>query len=176
MGEFDQLVNLMTERRRIHRIGRLFIEPFGAPPTVLDPATALVIHTDMTQTIATVTLVVAEYDAAINFYRDQLGFALLADIEMGGGKRWVVVGPKNGGGARLLLARADSTRQHGAVGNQTGGRVMGFLETDDFAGDHAGMLARGVNFLEAPRHEAYGWVAVFEDLYGNKWDLIEPKG
>lgn len=176
MGEFDQLVNLMTGRRRIHRIGRLFIEPFGSPPTVLDPATALVVHTEMTQTIATVTLVVADYDAAINFYRDQLGFALLADIEMGGGKRWVVVGPKNGGGARLLLARADSTRQHDAVGNQTGGRVMGFLETDDFAGDHAGMLARGVKFLEAPRHEAYGWVAVFEDLYGNKWDLIEPKG
>ena len=94
MGEFDQLVNLMTERRRIHRIGRLFIEPFGSPPTVLDPATALVVHTEMTQTIATVTLVVAEYDAAINFYRDQLGFALLADIEMGGGKRWVVVGPR----------------------------------------------------------------------------------
>lgn len=173
MGEFDQLVNLMTERRRIHRIGRLFIEPFGTSPTVLDPATALVVHTEMTQTIATVTLVVADYDAAINFYRDQLGFALLADIEMGGGKRWVVVGPKNGGGARLLLARADSTRQHNAVGNQTGGRVMGFLETDDFAGDHAG--TRGEISRSTTARGLWLGRGVL-DLYGNKWDLIEPKG
>jgi len=141
----------------------------------LDPPWSLMIHTHMSKTIATLTLVVADYDAAITFYRDQLGFTLIADTDMGKGKRWVVVGPGNGGGARLLLARADGAEQNQAVGNQTGGRVMGFVETDDFAGEHAGMVGRGVKFLEAPRHEAYGWVAVFEDLYGNKWDLIEPK-
>ncbi|MGV8855121.1 MAG: VOC family protein [Devosia sp.] len=129
----------------------------------------------MTQTIATLTLVVADYDAAITFYRDQLGFALLVDTDMGSGKRWVVVGPARGNGARLLLAKADGAQQAAAVGNQTGGRVMGFVETDDFAGDHAGMRARGVKFLEAPRQEVYGWVAVFVDLYDNKWDLIEPR-
>jgi catechol 2,3-dioxygenase-like lactoylglutathione lyase family enzyme len=134
---------------------------------------ALVIHTDMTKTIATIALVVTDYDEAITFYRDQLGFALIEDPDMGGGKRWVVVGPSNGGGAKLLLARADGPQQSSAVGNQTGGRVMGFVETSDFASDHADMLVRGVKFLETPRHEVYGWVAVFEDLYGNTWDLIE---
>lgn len=129
----------------------------------------------MTYIIATMTLVVADYDAAITFYRDQLGFALLADTDMGSGKRWVVVGPAEGGGARLLLAKADGPEQNDAVGNQTGGRVMGFIETNDFASTHADMLARGVEFVEAPRHEVYGSVAVFQDLYGNKWDLIEPK-
>jgi len=129
----------------------------------------------MTQSIATVTLVVADYDEAIGFYRDRLGFSLLADTDMGGGKRWVVVGPEGGSGARLLLARADGPAQRQAVGNQTGGRVALFLETDDFARDHAAMLAQGVGFLEAPRRESYGTVAVFSDLYGNKWDLIEPR-
>ena len=133
------------------------------------------IHNLMTNIIATMTLVVADYDAAITFYRDQLGFALFADTDMGGGKRWVVVGPSDSSGARLLLAKADGVQQASAIGNQTGGRVMGFIETADFAATHAGMVARGVKFLEAPRHEAYGSVAVFEDLYGNKWDLIEPK-
>jgi catechol 2,3-dioxygenase-like lactoylglutathione lyase family enzyme len=129
----------------------------------------------MTQTIATLTLVVADYDAAITFYREQLGFVLIADTDMADGKRWVLVGPGSGQGARLLLAKADSPDQAAAVGNQTGGRVMGFIETNDFAQDHTSMVARGVKFLEEPRHEAYGSVAVFEDLYGNKWDLIEPK-
>jgi len=128
----------------------------------------------MSQSIATITLVVADYDAAIDFYRDKLGFTLHADTDMGGGKRWVVIGPA-GAGARLLLAKADGEAQGAAVGNQTGGRVMGFLETSDFGMDYALMLARGVHFLEEPRHEAYGSVVVFEDLYGNKWDLIEPR-
>lgn len=128
----------------------------------------------MPQTIATITLVVADYDEAVAFYRDRLGFILITDTPLGDGKRWVLVAPP-GGGARLLLAKADGPEQAAAIGKQTGGRVMLFLEIDDFARDHAAMLARGVQFLEEPRHEAYGSVAVFADLYGNKWDLIEPK-
>lgn len=127
------------------------------------------------QSVATVTLVVDDYDAAIAFYRDKLGFDLVADTPLGGGKRWVVVAPKGGKGARLLLAQADGPTQAAHVGNQTGGRVGFFLETDDFARDHAAFTAASVVFREAPRHEPYGSVAVFEDLYGNTWDLIEPK-
>jgi catechol 2,3-dioxygenase-like lactoylglutathione lyase family enzyme len=129
----------------------------------------------MSQSIATIALVVADYDDAISFYVDKLGFSLGSDLDMGGGKRWVTVAPA-GGGARLLLAKADGDTQSARVGNQTGGRVGFFLETDDFARDHANYVARGVKFLESPRHEVYGSVAVFEDLYGNKWDLIQPKG
>jgi len=129
----------------------------------------------MSQSIATIALVVADYDDAISFYVDKLGFSLGSDLDMGGGKRWVTVAPA-GAGARLLLAKADGDTQSARVGNQTGGRVGFFLETDDFARDHANYVARGVKFLESPRHEAYGSVAVFEDLYGNKWDLIQPKG
>ncbi len=121
------------------------------------------------------TLVVRDYDEALDFYRDKLGFSVVADTPLGGGKRWVAI-EALGGGARLLMARAEGNDQQDAIGNQTGGRVGFFLETDDFARDHAAFLAAGVVFLEQPRHEPYGSVAVFEDLYGNKWDLIEPKG
>lgn len=143
--------------------------------SALDAGGGLVAKLGMTQTIATMTLVVADYDEAIAFYTEKLGFRLYADTDMGKGKRWVVVGPE-GPGARLLLAQADGEAQRAAIGNQTGGRVMGFIETQDFGSDFAAMTQRGVRFIEAPRHEAYGSVAVFEDLYGNKWDLIEPKG
>ncbi|KKB77881.1 extradiol dioxygenase [Devosia soli] len=129
----------------------------------------------MTMKIATISLLVADYDDAIRFYCDKLGFALVADIPLGAGKRWVLVAPPGGSGARLLLAQADGEEQRAAVGRQAGGRVMLFLETDDFARDHLRMVEDGVRFIEAPRHEAYGSVAVFEDLYGNKWDLIEPR-
>lgn len=129
----------------------------------------------MTQAIATIALVVAEYDEAIAFYRDAVGFSLLEDSDMGGGKRWVLMAPPDGRGARLLLARADSAAQRAAIGNQAGGRVMLFLETDNFDADHQRMVAAGVRFLEEPRHEPYGSVAVFADLYGTRWDLIEPK-
>ena len=129
----------------------------------------------MTQAIATVALAVRDYDEAIGFYRDALGFELIADTPLGGGKRWVLVGPNGGKGARLLLAEADGEAQAARIGDQLGGRVGFFLETDDFARDHASFTSKGVRFLEAPRHEAYGSVAVFEDLYGNKWDLIQPK-
>jgi catechol 2,3-dioxygenase-like lactoylglutathione lyase family enzyme len=124
--------------------------------------------------IATVALVVGDYDEAIGWYIEKLGFALAEDVDLGGGKRWVTVEPGNGG-ARLLLAKADGERQASRIGDQTGGRVFLFLETDDFARDHQAMLANGVSFKEAPRREAYGTVAVFADLYGNLWDLIEPK-
>jgi len=118
-------------------------------------------------------LLVADYDDAIAFYVGALGFSLLEDTPLEGGKRWVRVGPPLG--TALLLARADGPQQAARIGDQTGGRVFLFLETDDFARDHALFSARGVRFLEAPRAEAYGTVAVFEDLYGNRWDLIEPK-
>lgn len=125
--------------------------------------------------IATVALVVADYDEAIAWYTQKLGFHLFDDADLGGGKRWVTIGPSEGG-VRLLLAEAKNAEERSRVGNQTGGRVFLFLETDDFAADHRAMFERGVDFREAPRHEAYGTVAVFADLYGNLWDLIEPKG
>lgn len=128
----------------------------------------------MSARIGTITLVVSDYDEAIAFYCGRLGFELVANTDMGGGKRWVLVAPA-GGGVRLLLAQADGPGQAARVGDQTGGRVGFFLETDDFGRDHAAFVAAGVRFLEPPRHEAYGSVAVFEDLYGNKWDLIEPR-
>jgi catechol 2,3-dioxygenase-like lactoylglutathione lyase family enzyme len=120
-----------------------------------------------------VTLVVRAYDEAIRFYVDAVGFELREDTDLGGGKRWVVVGPGDGG-TGLLLAVASGPEQEARVGDQTGGRVGFFLETDDFAADHARMLAAGVRFLEEPRHEPYATVAVFEDLYGNRWDLLQP--
>jgi catechol 2,3-dioxygenase-like lactoylglutathione lyase family enzyme len=127
----------------------------------------------MHRSLATVTLVVPDYDEAIHFYVGTLGFTLFSDIDLGGGKRWVTVGLE--GGARFLLALADGDAQSARIGDQTGGRVGFFIETDDFARDHEAMTARGVHFLEAPRHEPYGTGAVFEDLYGNRFDLIEPK-
>ncbi|MDQ0455293.1 VOC family protein [Rhizobium paknamense] len=125
--------------------------------------------------IATVTLVVDDYERALAFYCGCLGFQCLSDVDLGEGKRWVRVAPAAHAGAALLLAKAEGGQQAAAIGHQTGGRVGFFLETDDFARDHAAFLAAGVTFREPPRHEAYGSVAVFEDLYGNLWDLIQPK-
>ncbi|MBB3612251.1 VOC family protein [Rhizobium sp. BK602] len=127
----------------------------------------------MPQSLFLITLVVDDYDRAKTFYCDALGFDCLQDEAQPEGKRWVVVKPKDGEGAALLLAQAADDRQRAAIGNQTGGRVGFFLRTDDFARDHAAMLARGVHFLEEPRHEVYGTVAVFSDPYGNTWDLIQ---
>lgn len=123
--------------------------------------------------IALVTLVVRDYDEAIAFYTGPLGFELIEDTDRGDGSRWVVVRPP-GGEAALLLARAADDTQRPSVGAQTGGRVGFFLYTDDFARDHARMLAAGVRFVRETRHEPYGTVAVFEDLYGNLWDLLQP--
>ncbi|MFJ8199316.1 VOC family protein [Streptomyces sp. NPDC096152] len=132
--------------------------------------------------VALVTLVVDDYDEAIRFYTEALGFRLVEDVPRPDGSRWVVVeagapGPDGAGPATgLLLARAEGGTQRARVGDQTGGRVGFFLHTDDFAGDHARMRAAGVTFLEEPRHEPYGTVAVFQDLYGNRWDLLQPAG
>ena len=119
-----------------------------------------------------VTYVAREYDEAIGFFVGKLGFTLVEDTDMGGGKRWVVVSA--GEGASLLIARAEGEQQEASVGNQTGGRVGFFLQTDNFDRDFAEWTARGVKFHEQPRREVYGTVAVFEDLYGNTWDLIQP--
>ncbi|HUX22390.1 MAG TPA: VOC family protein [Spirochaetia bacterium] len=127
----------------------------------------------MNQTIATVAVVVRDYDEALAFYTQSLGFELVEDTRLDEHKRWVVVRPRGTGGTSLLLARASTPEQEAHVGNQTGGRVVLFLETDDFARDFAGMKERGVIFLEEPRAEAYGTVVQFEDLYGNRWDLLE---
>ena len=124
--------------------------------------------------LALATLVVDDYDAAIRHYVDDLGFFLHEDVDLGGGKRWVVVTPGAEGGAGLLLAKAATEAQRARIGDQTGGRVGFFLHTDDFDHDHAAMGARGVRFVEGPRDEAYGKVAVFVDRYGNRWDLIQP--
>jgi catechol 2,3-dioxygenase-like lactoylglutathione lyase family enzyme len=129
----------------------------------------------MKQQIGLVTLVVDDYDEAIAYYTRKLGFALVDDIALDGGKRWVVVAPRGPAGSGLLLAKAVNERQKQAVGAQTGGRVFLFLHTDDFQRDHAAYKERGVAFVEEPRQEPYGIVAVFTDLYGNRWDLLEPK-
>jgi catechol 2,3-dioxygenase-like lactoylglutathione lyase family enzyme len=126
--------------------------------------------TEARRRLAAVTLVVPDYDAAIAFYVGTLGFRLVEDIDEGH-KRWVTVDP--GGGCRIVLARADTARQRAAIGNQAGGRVALFLETDDLARDHAAMLAAGVVFEEEPRREPYGTVAVWRDPFGNRWDLLE---
>ena len=126
--------------------------------------------------IALVSLVVRDYDEAIEWYTGRLGFVVREDTPLDGGKRWVVVAAAATGGCGLLLARAAKPEQIARVGDQTGGRVFLFLDTDDFARDHIAMTARGVRFVEEPREESYGRVAVFVDLYGNRWDLVERRG
>ena len=127
----------------------------------------------MSQQLALTTLLVDDYDRAIAWYTTVLGFALRADTALGAGKRWVVVAPV-GSQAGLVLTLASTVNQQSRIGDQTGGRVGFFLHTDDFARDHAAMTARGVRFTEAPRQEPHGTVAIFTDLYGNTWDLLEP--
>lgn len=128
------------------------------------------------QEIALVALTVRDYDEAIAFYVGVLGFELVEDTALGEGKRWVRVRPAGSAGACLLLAKAVGEAQVASIGNQTGGRVFLFLETDDLARDHAELVAKGVTFVREPREEAYGGVAVFCDRYGNLWDLIERRG
>jgi catechol 2,3-dioxygenase-like lactoylglutathione lyase family enzyme len=129
----------------------------------------------MTQSIGYVTLLVRDYDEAIAFFTHALGFTLVQDSALGEGKRWVLVAPPNPDGTSLLLAQASIPNQEMRIGDQTGGRVFLFLHTDDFSRDYSEMKTRGVKFMESPREEAYGTVVVFEDLYGNRWDLLELK-
>ena len=128
----------------------------------------------MRQTLAHIALVVRNYDEAIAFYTQVLGFNLIEDTDLGGGKRWVLVAPP-GSNTSLLLAQAASPEQASRVGNQTGGRVFLFLHTDDFWRDYHMLQSRNVKFVRDPKEEVYGTVAVFADLYGNLWDLIEKK-
>ncbi len=130
----------------------------------------------MKQHLGALALLVADYDEAIAWYARTLKFELVTDTDMGGGKRWVLMAPPGSHETRLLLAKASSDEQTSRIGNQTGGRVFLLLHTDDFERDWQHMTAAGVHFREAPRHEAYGTVAVFDDLYGNAWDLLQLNG
>ena len=130
----------------------------------------------MTQHLAALALVVRDYDEALDFYVGKLGFELIEDARMSETKRWMLVAPPGAKEMRLLLAKADTPEQKTRIGNQTGGRVFLFLHTDDFQRDYEAYRAKGVRFLATPRQESYGTVAVFVDLYGNKWDLIERRG
>lgn len=125
--------------------------------------------------VAHIALVVRDYDETIAWFTEKLGFTLLEDTPLEPNKRWVVVAPAGSHTPSLVLAKAASPEQVFRIGNQTGGRVFLFLHTDDFARDYAAFKSRGVHFVEEPRHEAYGTVVVFEDLHGNRWDLIERK-
>ncbi|WP_063994081.1 VOC family protein [Bradyrhizobium sp.] len=129
----------------------------------------------MPQHIGYIALLVREYDEAISFFVEKLGFTISEDTNLGGGKRWVLVAPPGSVETRLLLAKAASADQSPRIGDQTGGRVFLFLHTDDFWRDYQAYCSRGVVFREEPREEQYGTVAVFEDLYGNRWDLMEVK-
>lgn len=129
----------------------------------------------MTQHIAQFVVTVLDYDEALAFYVEKLGFERLEDTDLGGGKRWVRVRPAGSTGAGILLARAVSEKQLASVGNQTGGRVFIFLESDDFWRDYHALVERGVVIVRPPVEESYGTLAVFEDLYGNRFDLIGPK-
>jgi len=129
----------------------------------------------MQRTIAHVALLVRDYDEAIAFFTETLRFRLVEDTVLGTDKRWVLVAPSSAPGLALLLAKAATPEQQRHIGNQTGGRVFLFLHTDDFWRDYREMTARGVQFTEEPRQEAYGTVVVFLDLYGNKWDLVEKR-
>jgi catechol 2,3-dioxygenase-like lactoylglutathione lyase family enzyme len=132
-------------------------------------------HTTMKQSLLHVALVVRDYDEAIDFFCGKLHFELIEDTyQPEQDKRWVVVAPPQSDGTTLLLARASTNEQEACVGNQTGGRVFLFLSTDDFKRDYDEMRAEGIRFVREPKVEPYGKVAVFEDLYGNRWDLIEP--
>jgi catechol 2,3-dioxygenase-like lactoylglutathione lyase family enzyme len=128
----------------------------------------------MKQYLAHIALVVADYDQAIAFYTQTLGFQLIEDTPLSETKRWVLVAPPGSTECRLLLAKAATEQQTSRVGNQTGGRVFLFLHTDDFERDYQNLISKGVRFVRPPAKEPYGTVAVFEDLYGNLWDLIEP--
>lgn len=129
----------------------------------------------MKQNIAHISIVVHDYDEAINFYTHKLQFDLVEDSQLSETKRWVLVRPKSSAGCCLLLAKAATEEQQSRVGNQTGGRVFLFLHTDDFERDYQNLLDQQIKIVREPVKESWGTVAVFEDLYGNLWDLVGPK-
>lgn len=143
-----------------------------APLGSIAPLLVCCLASIMKQSLSLISLLVADYDEAITFYTQKLGFELLEDSPQGE-KRWVVVRPKGASETAILLAKASTEQQKQQIGQQAGGRVFLFLKTDDFWRDHARMQQQGVRFLETPRKEAYGTVAVFEDLYGSRWDLLQ---
>ena len=153
-SEWGERVVRLSERRQFGHLARLSL---------------------MAQTIGHVTLVTQNYDEAIEFFTNVMGFELLEDSRLDAQKRWVLVGPRGAAGTTLLLAEAATPEQSASIGNQAGGRVFLFLQTDDFWTDYRRMVAAGVRFNEQPREECYGTVAVFEDLHGNKWDLIQRR-
>lgn len=126
------------------------------------------------QNIAKVAIVVADYDEAIDFYTQKLNFQLIEDTQLSSTKRWVVIAPPGSTGSNLLLAKAKNQEEQSRIGNQTGGRVFLFLYTNDFWRDYNDMKAKGITFIGSPREEPYGKVVVFQDIYGNLWDFIEP--
>lgn len=128
----------------------------------------------MKRKIAHITLMVEDYDKALKFYTEKLDFKLLEDTQLTTDKRWVLITPSGAEGCSLLLAKAVNDRQRSSIGNQAGGRVFLFLFTDDFWGDYNKMVGRNIKFIRPPKEEEYGLVAVFEDLYGNLWDLVQP--
>lgn len=125
------------------------------------------------QRISNIALVVENYDDAIEFYTQKLNFELVENTDLGGGKRWVQISPPNAEGTNILLAKASNDQQQQSIGNQAGGRVFLFLQTNDFSRDYEHMKSQGVEFTEQPRVEEYGTVVVFKDLYGTKWDLLQ---
>jgi len=127
----------------------------------------------MLKNISSFSIVVDDYDKAIAYYTQKLGFILLEDTDMGNGKRWVRVSPSKEAQTAVILAKAKGEKQIQAIGNQTGGRVFLFLATDNFDEDYPLLKSKGINFLEEPREETYGKVAIFQDCYGNKWDFIQ---
>lgn len=138
------------------------------------PDTSCIEIHPMAQHLAHIALLVDDYDRAISWYTNKLGFELIEDSPLDGTKRWVLIAPRGGHGCRILLARATGERQVDAIGAQSGGRVFLFLHTDDLQRDHAEMTAQGVEFVRGPVVERWGAVAVFRDLYGNLWDLVQP--
>ena len=129
----------------------------------------------MNQTLVHIALIVRDYDEAINFYVNKLNFNLIEDTKLTEDKRWVLIAPKGSNNCNLLLAKAANDEQKSRIGNQTGGRVFLFLNTDDFERDYSNLLNNDINLIREPKVEPYGKVCVFEDLYGNLWDLIEQK-
>ncbi len=128
----------------------------------------------MNQRIAHIALLVKDYDEAIKFYTEKLNFKIIEDTKLSETKRWVIISPTGSAGCNILLAKAANEKQLASVGNQTGGRVFLFMFTDDFWRDYQKMQEKGINFVRKPNNEEYGTVAVFEDLYGNLWDFIQP--